>query len=421
MSSALVISRYFPFDPRRVHAVYQRLGTQVQALARVVERIECLFLVPPDQQRTSEELAEHERQLSAMWSAPLSLRLAAVVREEEPRGTWQRFGRGIFDFNAHAIARPLANDAAVEAVRAALTTRPDLILAHRLSAVSVLLRSAVKTSAPVYFDMDDIEHVAWSRRLWRDPAWPNQRWLLLQVPRLMLAEAQAARRAAATFVCSEADRRYMARFAGAGRVEVIPNSVPFPPVSAAEATEPLVLFVGSMGSRPNAQAADVLVQSIWPRVRAALPQARLAIIGQGAELTTSYPARDPSVTFLGFVDDLEAWYRRARLVCCPIYHGSGTRVKIIEAAAHAKAVVSTRLGAEGLRFASEHEIILRDQPTELADACVALLRDPATAARLGRAARERAAPLYERDAVVERLEHIFRRTSARRRAAQGLA
>ena len=69
MSSALVISRYFPFDPTRVHAVYQRLGTQVQALARVVEQVECLFLVPPDQQRSPTEIAEHERQLRAIWSA----------------------------------------------------------------------------------------------------------------------------------------------------------------------------------------------------------------------------------------------------------------------------------------------------------------------------------------------------------------
>src|SRR5262249_26451686 len=166
------------YDPRRVHAVYQRLGTQVQALARVVDEVECLFLVPPDQQRTSAELAEHERQLRAAWSAPLSVRLAAVANEQEPQGTWERFGRGIFDFNAQSIPRPSANEAAVNTVRAALATRPDVVLAHRLSAISVLLRRSVKASAPIFFDMDDIEHVAWARRLWRDPAWPNERWQL---------------------------------------------------------------------------------------------------------------------------------------------------------------------------------------------------------------------------------------------------
>jgi glycosyltransferase involved in cell wall biosynthesis len=416
MSSGLVISRYFPFDTTRVHAVYQRLGTQVQALARVVEHVECLFLVPPDLQRTPAELLEHERQLRSQWCAPLSLRLAAVAREEEPPGAWERFGRGIFDFNAHAIARPLANEAAVAAVDAALATRPDVVLAHRLSALCVLMRRKIAVRAPIFFDMDDIEHVAWARRLWRDPTWPNERWRLLQVPRLMLTEAQAARRATATFVCSEADRRYLARFAGPGRVEVIPNSVAFPALGSDESTEPLVLFVGSMGSRPNAQAVDELVASIWPLVRKQVPEARLAIIGSGAELTQSYPPRDPSVSFLGFVDDLQEWYRRARLVCCPIHHGSGTRVKIIEAAAYAKPVVSTQLGAEGLRFEAEREILLRDGALALADACVQLLRDPRSAARVGRAARERAATLYDREAVVRRLEEVFRRPRSGRPA-----
>jgi glycosyltransferase involved in cell wall biosynthesis len=84
-------------------------------------------------------------------------------------------------------------------------------------------------------------------------------------------------------------------------------------------------------------------------------------------------------------------------------------VKIIEAAAYAKPVVSTQLGAEGLRFEAEREILLRDGALALADACVQLLRDPRSAARVGRAARERAATLYDREAVVRRLEEVFRR------------
>ena len=155
--------------------------------------------------------------------------------------------------------------------------------------------------------------------------------MLLQTPRLWLAEVQAMRLATSTFVCSEPDRRYLARFVGAARVQTVPNSAKFPPPEDTDVSEPIVLFVGSMANRPNAHAADVLVQQIWPEVRARVPAARLVIVGSGAELTKSYPAQDPSVSFAGFVEDLGAWYRSARVVCCPIYHGSGTRVKIIEA------------------------------------------------------------------------------------------
>ncbi len=104
---------------------------------------------------------------------------------------------------------------------------------------------------PVFFDMDDIEHIAWTRRLLRDPAWPWEKLLLLQTPRLMLAEVKAMRLAQQTFVCSERDRRYLARLVGSGRVQTVPNSVSFPALSAADETEPLVLFVGSMAQPPQ--------------------------------------------------------------------------------------------------------------------------------------------------------------------------
>jgi glycosyltransferase involved in cell wall biosynthesis len=247
------------------------------------------------------------------------------------------------------------------------------------------------------------------RRLLRDPSWPAERLVLAHVPALMLAEIRALRLATATFVCSERDRRYLSRFAPDGRVRMVPNSVAFPALAAEETSEPMVLFVGAMGYRPNAQAADVLVQQIWPAVRTRVPHARLAIIGAGREHTASYrSSTDPNVMFTGFVDDLQPWYRRARVVCCPVYHGGGTRVKIIEAAAHAKAIVSTRLGAEGLHFEDGREIIVCDRAAELAQAVARLLADPAGAARLGQAALQKARATYERGAVVAQLANIFR-------------
>jgi glycosyltransferase involved in cell wall biosynthesis len=413
MTTALVVSRFFPYDAERVHGIYQRLGAQVEALARVAHRVSCLFLVPIDQNFAADAIRQHEERLRRLWSPAVSIQVAPALDDNVPKTRWQRIGCGVFDFHAQSIARPTSTAAAIGAVEAALDTRPDIILAHRLDAMAPLMkiaRQAPETmrGIPIFLDMDDIEHVTAVRRLLRDPAWPAERLQLLQVPTLMVAEIRAMRLTAATFVCSEADRRYLARLTRGARVQVVPNSVPFPALGDSDSSEPLVVFVGAMGYRPNAQAADSLVQQIWPAVRGRAPAARLAIIGPGPERTASYRSADPSVTFTGFVDDLESWYRRARVVCCPIYHGGGTRVKIIEAAAHAKAIVSTRMGAEGLNFADEREIVLRDAPQEFAEACVHLLNDPHAAARLGRAALQKARSNYERGAVVDQLADIFR-------------
>jgi glycosyltransferase involved in cell wall biosynthesis len=413
MTHALLISRFFPFNAEKVHGIYQRLGTQVEALARVADRIDCLFLVPVDQDCSADVVHRHQERLRQLWSPAISLQFVPTIRDDVPQGLWQRVGAGIFDFHAQLIARPTSTEGALAAVSAALDLRPDIVLAHRLDAMSLLTKLARRSPQSVrgtriFFDMDDIEHVAQTRRLLRDPAWPAQRLLLLQVPTLLLAEVRAMRLATATFVCSEQDRRYLARLSSGARVCTVPNSVVLPALPAGDCSEPTVLFVGAMSYRPNAQAVDSLVHDIWPVIRARVPTAQLVIVGPGRERTSAYQESTPGVTFTGFVQDLQDCYRRARVVCCPIYHGGGTRVKIIEAAAQAKAIVSTHLGAEGLSFEAGREIVLHDDPVAIATACAQLLDDPLAATRIGQAARRKAASTYERSAVVAQLESSFR-------------
>jgi len=415
MTTALLVSRIFPINDQVTHTgAMHRLGTQVEALARVVDRIDCLFLTPVKVDIGPEHVRAHEVRLQRRWTAKLSLTMAQV-RSVPATTRWQLYGPGILDFYsqqtlpAHACSSDIISGAPFEAVRNALRAGPDLICAHRLGVMGLLMKLSRDIGrTPVFFDLDDIEHVSLWRRLLRDPDWPMERVQLLHIPSLLLAEIQALRRAHLTFVCSEQDRRYLRRLAGSTRVEVVMNSMHFPQRVREGATEPVVLFVGFLGYPPNASAAEVLVRDIWPKVRRRVPNARLIIAGMRPELVRSYPPTDPSVTFTGFVEDLAELYAQARVVCCPILRGAGTRLKIIEAAAHARAIVSTTLGAEGLTFENGRDIILRDGVAALADECVHLLRDPAAAEQLGLAAREKARVTYERGAVVAQLERLFR-------------
>jgi len=412
MTTALVLSRWFPANEQAVFGVVQRLQTQVEALARVVDRIDCLFLAAAGRQQSPEEIRSHGERLRRSWSAKVSLTIAPVLTK--PAATrwprWQCYGRGIFDFHSQALVSDVNNEAALLAVRDALRSGPDLICAHRLDVMSLLMRvSRDIDQTPIFFDLDDVEHVSVSRRLLRSPDWPMERLQLLQIPRLLLSEIEAVRRACLTFVCSEQDRRYLRRLASSERVEVVTNSTRFPEHVRPGAPEPVVLFVGYLGYRPNAVAAEVLVRDIWPMVRTRVSNARLIVVGKRPDLVRSKPTTDTSITFTGFVENLAELYAQARVVCCPILSGAGTRVKIIEAAAHARAVVSTTLGAEGLTFEDGRDIVLRDGVAPLAEECVRLLQDPGAAKRLGIAAREKARITYDQRAIVAELEGLFRR------------
>jgi len=150
----------------------------------------------------------------------------------------------------------------------------------------------------------------------------------------------------------------------------------------------------------NIIAAEFLVRGVWPLVRRACPDARLIVAGNKPERIPSFAQRPAGVEFTGFVPDLEPLYRSAAMVCCPVLSGGGTRVKILEAAAHGKAVVSTVVGAEGLDLRDGIEIVLRDGARAFAEACTELLRDPVRRDALGRAARDAVARRYDRRRVV---------------------
>src|SRR5262249_40849495 len=160
-----------------------------------------------------------------------------------------------------------------------------------------------------------------------------------------------------------------------------------------QASEPVAVFVGVVAYPPNWEGLLWLIARVWPTVREAIPDARLVIVGSGSEMlgTTS---QSQGIEALGFVADLAPIYRKSRLVVCPIHRGAGTRIKIIEAAMNARPVVSTEVGAEGLLFEPETEILLARGADQFAAACISLLRDPARAARIGEAARLRAQAIH---------------------------
>jgi glycosyltransferase involved in cell wall biosynthesis len=108
------------------------------------------------------------------------------------------------------------------------------------------------------------------------------------------------------------------------------------------------------------------------------------------------------VVVAGSVPDLEPYYRRAPLVVVPMRLGGGTRIKVLEALAHGKAVVTTSIGAEGLSLSRGEALEIADGPEAFADACVRLLENPEARRRLAENGRRQVLERYEWEAVLGR-------------------
>jgi glycosyltransferase involved in cell wall biosynthesis len=405
----LFVSTYFPPDVRVfVHGLQKRMAMLIEAIKEIAE-LDVLFYVPPGTDISPSAVVALERSFSEHWNAEIHLtlcsRLMSGVHFAHRLARWQFYGAGMVNFMRQGSNNFTRGVPQVQAFEACLQRKPDAIVAHRLEAMCPPLLTR-QTLPPIVLDLDDIEHIAVLRGMRQQVQFREQLLSCLRLPALVWGERRAIRRARRTFVCSEVDRRYLTERWKLPGVVIVPNAVTIP-TSQPLAEEPTLLLLGMYLYPANVLAAEFLIQQVWPRVYRAMPTARLLIAGHAPERIPSYTRGVPGVEFTGFVDDLEALYRRARVVCVPLLTSAGTAVKAIEAASYGKPIVATHIGAEGIELRDGEGILLRDAPEAFAEACLRLLRDAALCERLGSTARATAVRYYDRGHVVRLIqEHL---------------
>lgn len=210
------------------------------------------------------------------------------------------------------------------------------------------------------------------------------------------AEAAAYRRLVATFgpsfarlaAASPDDAAALQRRHGVS-VSVLPNTV-HPPTRLVRAPDPApdLLFVGNLGYPPNALATKMLAETILPAVRrsSGLPVTATIVGDYSGDETIARLATHPGVRLCGFVEDLQPLYDRATVAVVPLYAGSGTKIKLLEAFANQVPVVTTPAGVAGLGVESGVHLLVAEDEDQLVSHTVTLLRDATAARRMAAAA-----------------------------------
>jgi len=183
------------------------------------------------------------------------------------------------------------------------------------------------------------------------------------------------------------------------RTFVIPNAVVPAPVLNDKESQDEILFVGHLFHQPNVDAIGFFRSGILPRIRAERPDVRFVIVGKGANPAVLAWHDHEGIRVQPSVPDLEPCYESATVVVVPIRQGSGTRIKVLEALARGKAVVSTTMGAEGIDLRPGTDLEIADDAPSFAAACVRLLADASRRRELGLSGRERVRERYSWTAV----------------------
>jgi len=207
---------------------------------------------------------------------------------------------------------------------------------------------------------------------------------------------------------SEHDRQQMLAMDPSCAITVVPTGVDTRKYTAAPpstADPPRIVFLGSMDWEPNIDCVTYFCREIFPRVRSAFPSAVFQIVGRNPHPSVKQLAGD-SVEVTGTVPSVTEYLRNATLAVVPLRIGGGTRLKIFEAMAMGKAVVSSSIGAEGLAVQNGRDLVLADDAVSFSEAINLLLKDADLRHRFESAAARLAAQ-YDWSNIVEQFAAVL--------------
>ncbi|MFA6216032.1 MAG: glycosyltransferase [Candidatus Omnitrophota bacterium] len=255
----------------------------------------------------------------------------------------------------------------------------------------------------------NIESMIWQRHYKVRNNLFEKAYLFLQWLKVLKYEKNCCLKFKAFIAVSEGDKKKLLDF-GAKYASVISTGVDttaYSPIGGGEKSYNLV-FTGSMDWLPNEDAMVYFVKSIYPKVKSVVPQVNLTVVGR---LPTAEVKElkniDSSVEITGSVDDVLPYIDRAQIYIVPLRVGGGTRLKVFEAMSMEKAIVSTTIGAEGLQYENNKNIVIADTDELFAEEIIRLFKDPVRRKTIGVAARQHVVENYEWKAVTKNFEKIL--------------
>lgn len=308
------------------------------------------------------------------------------------------------------------NSAAMESLLAELMSRPfDLILIEHSFMARFL--PFLRPDVPKVLDMHNVHTLmAWRRA--QEKSGNDKDDAVKEFERTQSYERTVCSACQLCLCCSDQDAEAARHFLNIEHLRVIPNGVDTTAMTAGEAPvmPGYLLFTGMMNYEPNIEAVRYFVEEILPLIRAEVPYATLHIAGANPSAEVMALAAE-DVYIHASVPDMRPYFRQACVVVAPLLHGGGTRLKILDAAACGKPIVSTRVGAEGLNFVEGRDLLLADSAQRFAKTVVALLTNPERQAELSQWAR-RAAEAYDWSGIASEFCSVMTGAAQRHRGVR---
>ncbi|MBL8012460.1 MAG: glycosyltransferase [Candidatus Omnitrophica bacterium] len=266
---------------------------------------------------------------------------------------------------------------------------------------------------PCMIDEHNVEYKILQRCASVEKSFPKKLAYQAQSRKMNRFEAAMTQQFSCVFTCSTDDRILLNKITnGLVPIYVVPNGVDtgFFQSSDAEPSEDALVFTGSMDWLPNDDAITYFCNEILPLIWKRNPAIKLYVVGKSpSSAVKELAAKDNRVIVTGRVEDVRPYIRRSKIFVVPLRVGGGTRLKILEAMAMGKAIVSTTIGAEGITYTEDENILLADTPEDFADTTVELIADQNKIDSLGKSGRNLVLESYDWAVVGRQLRHFYQK------------
>jgi len=282
----------------------------------------------------------------------------------------------------------------------------DIIIVKRLRAIQYIPK---EVKIPVIIDSTDTMSLFYQKALYSVPFWQKplyfEEWI-----KYLIFEKNISSNFKNWVVCSDNDAKYLKEvLAPDAKVWVIPNVVDtryYSPRSSPEKNT--IVFSGLMEKHVNQSAIYFFIDSIFPKIRRAIPEVKLVIAGPNPPPRLSSYQKDKAVRVLGEVDDIREVISKASVVITPTLIGTGMRNKILQALALERPVVTTEVGAQGINKEVKGALIISNNPDKFSESVITLLTKPALGKKMAKKGRELIAKYYSIETMRTKYNEVIK-------------
>lgn len=265
------------------------------------------------------------------------------------------------------------------------------------------------SKAKIVLRAHNIEHQLWKRRTDKEKNPLRRAWFRSLTNKLEKAEKEIAKQVDAIVPITPEDRSFFESIVPEKPKHTLPYAMHLPEQNLQQAPEQNSVFhIGAMDWDPNIHGVKWLISNCWPLISETKPQAKLHLAGRNLQKNDpGYSGKNIIVE--GEVENAHRFMSAYSVMAVPLFSGGGMRVKLVEAMAMSKAIVTTPIGAEGTGMVHEQEALIAADASEFSQAVIRLLNDPELVETLGANARKLAASEFELKTATEKLIAFYQR------------